>query len=163
MSRGIPVTIVARTLLDVAAQLSAMDLGRACHEAWVRHGTTPAAVEACIARNPTKKGAARLRRALGADVTLSEPEDGFLELLARYGLPRPRTSIDRGGDKIDCHCEQEHNGLTVELLSYRFHASRRAFEQYVARRRRSSHVAYTWGDVFERGPRTVADLAPRLA
>ena len=30
------------------------------------------------------------------------------------------------------------------------------------RRRRSDHVAYTYGDVFERGTQTVADLRPRL-
>jgi hypothetical protein len=44
--------------------------------------------------------------------------------------------------------------LTVELVSYRFHASRRAFEQDVARRRRS----FTYGDVFERGTSTAAEL-----
>ena len=62
---------------------------------------------------------------------------------------------------MDCHWE--HLGLTVELLSYRFHASRRAFEDDVARRRRSHHLAYTWGDVFERGAQTAAELARVLA
>ena len=103
----------------------------------------------------------KLRRALGGDVTLSELEDGFLSLLRRNDLPLPRTNIDHRGDKVDCH-RPEHD-LTVELLSYRFHASRRAFEQDVARRRRSNHLAYTYGDVFERGEATVADLRQRLA
>lgn len=147
-------------LLDVAPRLSLVELTRACHEAWIRHRVAQRHVEACIARNPTKKGAAKLRRALGADVTLSDLEDGFLALLRRYGLPRPRTNIDHAGDKVDCHWERE--GLTVELLSYRFHASRKAFEDDIARRRRSNHLACTWGDVFERGALTAADLAPRL-
>ncbi len=47
----------------------------------------------------------------------------------------------------------------MELLSYRFHASRRAFEADVARRRRSKHLAFTWGDVFERGAQTIAELS----
>jgi hypothetical protein len=158
---GVPITTVARVLLDLAPRLAASELSRACHEAWVRYGTTPAQIEACIARNPTKKGATKLRRAVGADVTLSDLEDGFLALLHRHGLPRPRTNIDHAGDKVDCHWER--NGLTVELLSYRFHASRKAFEDDVARRRRSNHIAYTWGDVFERGAQTVADLTPRIA
>jgi len=155
--RGIPVTIVPRVLLDLAPRLAAQELTRACHEAWIRHRTTPAHVERCIARNPTKNGATRLRRALGADVTLSVLEDAFLELLERHGLPAPRTNIDHKGDKVDCHWP-EHD-LTVELLSYHFHASRRAFEADVARRRRSNHVAFTYGDVFERGAQTATELA----
>ena len=157
---GVPMTTVPRVLLDIAPRLPIVQLTRACHEAWVHHRVRPRDVEACIARNPTKNGAAKLRRALGADVTLSELEDGFLKLLRRHGLPLPRTNIDCAGDKVDCHWPV--HGLTVELLSYRFHASRQAFENDIARRRRSRHTAYTWGDVFERGARTVSELRPLL-
>ena len=157
---GVPMTIVARVLLDLAPRLTPAALTRACHEAWIRHGTTPTHVQACIARNPTKPGASALRRALGADVTLSVLEDGFLALLDRHGLERPRTNIDLDGDKVDCHWPS--NGLTVELLGYRFHASRHAFEADIARRRRSTHIAYTYGDVFERGARTAAEIAALL-
>ena len=38
------------------------------------------------------------------------------------------------------------------------HATRQAFEEDVARRRRSGHIAYTYGDVTERGASTAADL-----
>jgi hypothetical protein len=117
-------------------------------------------VQACIARNRTKNGASKLLRALGADVTLSALEDGFLELLDAHSLPRPRTNIAHDGDKVDCHWPQ--HDLTVELLSYRFHASRRSFEADVARRRRSTHLAFTYGDVIERGEQTAAELAPLL-
>jgi hypothetical protein len=154
-------TSVARTLLDLAPSLSPAQLTRACHEAWIRHETTPAQVIACIERNPRKPGARRLRLALGADVTLSELEDGFLALLREHELPLPRTNIDRAGDKVDCHWP--HVGLTVELMSYRFHASRRAFEADIARRRRSNHLAFSYGDVFERGDATVHELAPLLS
>jgi len=153
---GIPITIVPRVLLDLSSRLSTPDLTRGGHEAWVRHRTSPAQIESCIARNPRKKGADRLRRALGGDVTLSALEDGFLTLLREHGLALPRTNVDVVGDKVDCHWPQL--GLTVELLSYRFHGSRLAFEADVARRRRSEHVAFTWGDVFERGRDTVAEL-----
>ena len=47
--RAIPVTTVARTLVDLAAVLAPDDLARACHEAAIRHGTTPAHVEAVLA------------------------------------------------------------------------------------------------------------------
>jgi hypothetical protein len=62
--RGIPVTTVARTLVDLAGVLSVEVLARACHEADVLYGTTPAEVEAVLARRPTSPGAANLRRAL---------------------------------------------------------------------------------------------------
>lgn len=159
--RGIPMTSPARVLLDLAPSLSPAELGRACHEAWIHHSVTPAEVEGCIGRNPTKKGAGKLRLALGSDVTLSKLEDGFLALMARHDLPRPRTNIDHKADKVDCHWP--HVGLTVELMSFRFHATRLAFEADVARRRRSNHLAYTWGDVFERGAQTIAELACQLS
>ncbi|MDP2712418.1 MAG: type IV toxin-antitoxin system AbiEi family antitoxin domain-containing protein [Solirubrobacteraceae bacterium] len=158
---GIPITIVPRILLDLAPRLSPQRLSRACHEAWVRHATTPGQVEACIARNPHKPGARKLRHALGADVTLSDLESAFLVLLETHGLPRPRTNIDHRGDKVDCRWPDRD--LTVELLSYRYHATRHAFEADVARRRRSNHHAYTYGDVFERAVRTAAEVAALLS
>jgi hypothetical protein len=157
---GIPVTIVPRVLLDLAPSLGPADLTRACHEAWVHHRVTPEMVEACIARNPAKPGAARLRHALGSDVTLSKLEDRFLALLQAHGVPRPRTNISFNGDKVDCHWEQ--HGLTVELITFRYHATRYGFETDQERRRRSSHVPYTYGDIVERGDATVADLRQRL-
>lgn len=158
---GIPMTTLPRALLDVAPSMEPSALCRACHEAWVRYRVTPAQIEACIARNPTKKGIAKLRQAYGADATLSELEKGFLRLLDRHGLPRPRTNIDLKGDKVDCHWSQ--HGLTVELHSYGFHATRWAFENDNTRRRRSRHLPFTWGDVFERGAQTVAELRELLA
>ncbi len=158
---GIRITTIPRTLLDMAPKLTPAQLTRACHEAWVRHETDPAWIEACVTRNPTKPGGARLLTALGSDATLSKLEDVFLALLRKHGLPLPRTNIDHRGDKVDCHWPRL--GLTVELVSYRFHASRRAFEADVARRRRSNHLAFTYGDVVERGARTVAELTRAIS
>jgi len=158
---AIPVTIVPRTLLDLAPALSPSELTRACHEAWIHHHTSPRQIEACTARNASKPGAHCLRRALGADVTLSVLEDEFLTLLRSHDLPAPRTNVDHRGDRVDCHWPQL--GLTVELLSYRFHGSRHAFEQDVARRRRSNHSAFTYGDVSERSEQTIAEVASLIA
>ena len=153
---GIRSTNVPRTLLDLSPKLSPEQLGRACHEAWIHHRVGPSLVQACIARNPKKPGAAKLLRALGADFTLSELETGFLALLRKHGLALPRTNIGRYGDTVDCHWPTL--GVTVELLSFGFHGTRYAFEQDVARRRRSNHIAFSWGDVFERGPQTITEL-----
>ncbi len=157
---GIPITSIPRTLLDLAPVLPPAELTAACHEAWVHHRTRPQHIEACIARYPHKPGIAKLREALGANVTLSQLERAFLRLLAAHGLPRPRTNVEVAGDKVDCHWPDL--GLTIELLSFSFHPTRRAFEQDVARRRRSNHVAYTWGDVTERAAPTAAEVAGLL-
>lgn len=156
----IPITIVPRILIDIAPSTGPADLTRACHEAWVKHRTTPWMIEACIARNPRKPGIPKLRTALGSGVVLSDLESAFLKLLERHGLPLPSTNVDRHGDKVDCHWPALN--LTIELMSFRFHESRQAFERDVGRRRRSNHVAYSYGDVFERSAETIADLRTRL-
>jgi hypothetical protein len=153
---GIAETSPARTLLDLSPRLSAQTLTRAGHEAWIRHDTTPAHVDACIARNPRKPGAQRLRAALGDDVTLSKLENCFVALQRDYGLPPARTNIDVKG------CHWPEIGLTVELMSYRFHGSRQAFEADIARRRRSNHLAFSYGDVVERAAQTARELAREI-
>src|SRR5213075_3280017 len=92
--RGIPITTVPRTLVDLAATLTADDLARACHEAGVRYRTTPAQVEAVLARRPTSPGAAKLRAVLRGDihVTLSKLERRFLRLLKDEALELPQTN-----------------------------------------------------------------------
>ena len=159
---GIPMTTVPRVLLDLAPSLTPADLTRACHEAWVHHRVTPEHVEACITRNPGKPGAAKLRHAIGADVTLSTLEDAFLKLVTGHGLPLPRTNIDVRGDKVDCHWP-DHGALTVELHSYRFHGSRLGYETDLTRRRRSHHIAFSYGDVVDRADATAAELRELLA
>ena len=81
--QGIPMTTVPRARLDVAVSLDPEALGQACHEAWIRCRGSPPQIEACIARNPTKRGAAKLRLACRADPTLSDLERGVLHLLRR--------------------------------------------------------------------------------
>ena len=158
---GIPITIVPRVLLDLAPSTAPTNIARLCHEAWVRHHTTRAQIESCIARTPHKPGGAKLRRALGSDVTLSFLEDAFVELLTAHDLPRPRTNIDREQDKVDCHWPRLD--LTIELVSYRYHATRHGFEADIARRRRSKHLACTSGDIIDRDARSAAELRPLLA
>ena len=158
---NIPIATVPRILLDLAPATPLTALTRMCHEAWVRHDCGADRIEACIARNARKPGIPRLQAALGQDATLSDLEAAFVDLLRAHGLPEPRTNIDRLGDKVDCHWPQLD--LTVELVTYRYHATRQAFESDVARRRRSNHLAYTFGDVTERLAATIADLRPRLA
>jgi Transcriptional regulator, AbiEi antitoxin len=164
---GIPVTTVPRTLVDLAAVLTLDELARACHEAGVRHRTTPAQVEAVLARQPKSPGAAKLRQVLRGEVhvTLSKLERGFLSVLRDAGLPLPETNRPAGGRRVDCRWP-EHR-LTVELDSYRYHHSRHAWEldrrrEREARARGDEFRRYTYGDVLEDPRLMVAELRDLL-
>jgi hypothetical protein len=166
--RGIPVTTVPRTLVDLASSLPEAALARACHEAGVLYRTTPAQVDAVLERLPNARGRAKLVRVLHGDVpvTLSRLEARFLELLGETGLPLPVTNRVAGGHRVDCRWPQHR--LTVELDSYRYHQSRRAWEQdrrreREARARGDEFRRYTWGDVFEQPPLMLAELKALLA
>jgi very-short-patch-repair endonuclease len=166
--RGIPVTTVARTLVDISSELSLDALARACHEAGVRYGTTPRAVEAVLARRPNNPGAKKLRRVIHGDihVTLSKLESHFLEQLRNEHLALPITNKPAGGRRVDCRWPDHH--LTVELDGYRFHNSRHSWEQdrrreREARARGDDFRRYTYGDVFEHPRVMLEELCERLA
>jgi hypothetical protein len=165
--REVPVSTVARTLVDLAAVLTLDQLARACHEAGVRHGTTPREVEAVLARYPNAPGAGNLRQILRGDVrvTLSKLESKFLARLREAGLPLPQTNRPAGTRRVDCRWPERR--LTVELDSYRYHQSRHAWEQD-RRREREAHGRgdefrrYTYGDVFERPSLMLGELRELL-
>jgi Transcriptional regulator, AbiEi antitoxin len=146
--RGIPLTTVPRTLVDLARVLPEGSLARACHEAAVRYNTTPDQVEAVLTRLPSSPGARLLRRILHGDVliTLSRLEAAFLSRLKAASLTLPETNRSAGGRRVDCRWP-EHR-LTVELDGYRYHRSRHAWEQD----RRRERQAYARGDQFRPTP-----------
>jgi len=161
--RGIPVTTVASTIVDLAADLSLAGLARACHEAGVLHRTTPSEVEAVLARRPRRAGAANLRKVFRGDVrlTLSKLERAFLKLLRENDLPLPITNRIAGGRRVDCRWPDHR--LTVELDGYQFHHSRHAWEQdrrreREARARGDEFRRYTYGDVLEEPGYAIREL-----
>jgi very-short-patch-repair endonuclease len=166
--RGVPVTTPPRTLVDLAAELDEDQLARACHEAGVRFRTTPAQVEAVLARRPRSPGGPKLRRVMRGEirVTLSRLESRFIRVLREASLPLPRTNKVASERRVDCRWP-EHR-LTVELDSYRYHSSRYAWEQdrrreREARARGDEFRRYTYGDVFENPRQMLAELRVLLA
>ena len=165
--RGIPLTTVPRTLVDIAADTPEHELARACHEAGVRYRTTPRQVEEVLERQSNAKGAAKLRRIVRGEtkVALSRLEAGFLRLLPEAGLPLPVTNRPAGGRRVDCRWPGRR--LTVELDSYTYHHSRYAWEQdrrreRQARARGDEFRRYTWADVFEDPRYMLAELRALL-
>jgi Protein of unknown function (DUF559) len=89
----IPVTTVARTLLDASDLLLAEQVANLIHEAAYRRLFNLAATRDVIARNPGAR-AKVLKRAIelhlaGSAGTRSHLEDRFLALVRRAGLPEP--------------------------------------------------------------------------
>jgi very-short-patch-repair endonuclease len=165
--RGIPITTVPLTLVDLTPLLPQFELAQACHEAGIKYRTTPAQVESVLRRRPNAPGATKLRAILRGDeqVTLSRLEAKFLELLRAEDLPLPRTNKPAGGRRVDCRWP-EHK-LTVELDSYRFHNSRHSWEAD-RRRERQAYARgdefrrFTYGDVFERPRQMMRELRQLL-
>ena len=165
--RGIPVTSVPRTLVDLAAVVDEEALARACHEARVKYGTRPEHVEAALARKSTARGSAALRRVLRGDarVLLSKLEKGFIALLEARDLPLPETNKPKDGHFVDCRWPDYE--LTVELDSYRYHSTRHAWEEDRKREREAyargdQFRRYTWRDVFEDPAQMLAELRALL-
>lgn len=165
--RGIPTTTPAQTIIDLAGRLSEDSLAAICHEAGVKHGTTPAQVRILLDRRPAMPGIAKLRRVLGFEtrVTLSYLERRFLALLRAEGLPLPGTNRPAGGRRVDCRWP-EHR-LTVELDSYGFHNSRHSWERDHRREREAfargdEFRRYTYGDVLETPAVMLAELRELL-
>jgi hypothetical protein len=165
--RGIPVTNLPRTIVDLAAVLDPPDLARPFHEAFVKHRLKPAAVERVLARRHNWPGARKLQRVLGGDepISLSRLESAFIAVLRRARLPLPETNRLTDGLYVDCRWPEQR--LTVELDSYSAHGTRHAWERDIDRERRArargdEFRRYTWRDVAEDPEPMLGDLAELL-
>jgi predicted transcriptional regulator of viral defense system len=166
--RSIPITTVARTVVDIATHLTLDELARACHEAEVRHHLTQPQVEATLVRRYNPPGAAKLRAILAGDapLILSKLERAFLTQLRRAALPLPEVNRRVDGRYVDCRWPGRR--LTVELDSYRYHHTRHAWEQdrrreREARARGDEFRRYTYGDVCEDRALMLGELRELLA
>jgi very-short-patch-repair endonuclease len=129
---GIPVTSVARTLLDLAEVVPAAHLRRA-YEAAERHELLDMqAVHELVARSNGRRGLPALLALLDYDPreavdSKSDLESRFLDLVRDAGLPRPQLNVLVGGFLIDAYWP--HARLVVELQSWEHHGHRQAFER----------------------------------
>jgi putative AbiEi antitoxin of type IV toxin-antitoxin system len=165
--RGVPVTNVPRTLVDLAAALDPPDLARAFHEAVVKHHIKPGAVERVLTRRHNWPGARDLRRVIWGDepVSLSRLESSFIAGVRRARLPLPETNALADGRYVDCRWPKHR--LTVELDSYSYHGTRHAWELDIDRERKArargdEFRRYTWRDVAEDPEPMLRDLRALL-
>jgi very-short-patch-repair endonuclease len=104
VNRGIPVTSVVRTFIDVAGRLGPSDLERAVNEADRLGLIDPGTLLEVLDQHPGKHGVGPLRELLGERtfrLTDSELERRFLRLVAETGLPMPLTQQPLNGFRVD--------------------------------------------------------------
>ncbi len=167
---GIPVTTVARTLLDLAAVLPRDRLERAVHEAEYRRYADAPSLPELIERHRGARGLGRLRSILdeggvGERLTRSELEERFLTLVAKHDLPRPEVNVSlRLNDRwIEADCVWRDQRLIVELDGAAAHHTRRAFERDRERDRVVQAAGWTvvritWRQLVSESAAVVADL-----
>ena len=127
--RGIPVTTVARTIVDLADVLGERQLARAVNEAQVTRHLDPAELAALLQQSPGRRAHVRLAPHLARTEppTRSAFEDAFLAFAAGHGLPAPQTNRRVAGYEVDVLWRRRR--LVVELDGRAFHSHARAFER----------------------------------
>ncbi|MGX6448872.1 type IV toxin-antitoxin system AbiEi family antitoxin domain-containing protein [Patulibacter sp. S7RM1-6] len=164
----VPLTAPSRTVIDLAPRRSAVEVERLLADVWTAGLATERDLRAAAHRAPRRRGTRLLLAALddGAPRTRSEAERALQALVRRAALPRPRTNVHVAGFEVDAYWPDVR--LVVEVDSWRFHGSRRAFEDDRRRRWRLQqsgvrveHV--TWRQLTQRPEETVALLAVAIA
>jgi very-short-patch-repair endonuclease len=124
---GIRVTTVARTALDLAERLDLRRLRALFERADTLELFDLHQIEAMLARNPGRRGATKVRKALDLDTpSESELQRRFLRLCRAAGLPEPEREHPIGAYHADFFWP--HANLAVETDGRSFHDRRAAFE-----------------------------------
>jgi very-short-patch-repair endonuclease len=132
---GIPVTSVARTLVDLAGVVQPHQLAKALNEAERIHQVDVTAIARALERTRQRRGSghAAMRAALaslaakGVQLTRSELEDRFAALLDAHRLPHPLHNVLVHGFEVDAYWPAAR--LVVELDGHAFHHTRAAIQR----------------------------------
>jgi hypothetical protein len=129
---GIPVTSVARTVLDLAVDRSLRDIRRQIQRGDDFKVFDLREMRELLARSNGHRGKARVEDALeglrpDGVFTRSGLERRFLEVVREAGLPEPAMNFFVAGFEIDAWWEDHRFG--VELDAYETHGSRLSFEE----------------------------------
>jgi predicted transcriptional regulator of viral defense system len=123
--KGIPVTTVARTLLDLADVLGHQALRRAITEAEYRGLFDLTSLIAVVHNNPGRRGAKLVRAAEAAGHRTRSPlEARFLAFIERWGVEEPESNVWLEGYEVDFLWRRV--GLVVELDGGAEHGTRHA-------------------------------------
>jgi very-short-patch-repair endonuclease len=168
MERGIPVTSVARTALDLAAIIRFRNLRRLIRRSEELRVFDLADFRSILTRNQGHRGAAPLSRALAIyeppRLTRSELEREFAARAEQSGLPPFATNFSAAGYEVDVYWPELRFG--VELDVYATHGAVEPFEED---RRRAEDLKLAGVEItrvtayrFEHEPRQVMERVGHL-
>ncbi len=140
---GMPITSVARTLLDVAATATRHQLERALAQAERLQLYDGHAIADVLARTNGHRGRKALAAASGREPTFtrSDLESTFLDLARETSLGQPQTNVVLSApdhERLEVDCYWPAHRLVVELDGYESHGTRAAFR---SDRRRDAALA----------------------
>jgi hypothetical protein len=128
---GVPITTVARTLLDLAEVVPRRKLKAAVEEADRRGDYDGFAVNELIARSPGRHGLKPLADLLSDftydELSRSELEALFFDFCQEHGIAEPSMNRKIAGYTVDAHWPGTN--LIVEIDSRTFHLTPKAFEE----------------------------------
>jgi very-short-patch-repair endonuclease len=172
--RGIPVTSLHRTYIDMAAVARPRELERAMKEGAVRRLTDRLSIPQLLERYPGRRGSRMLGELLAAqtpeDHTRNDFEELFKATLDANGLPRPHfnAALWIRGRFFEPDCLWREQRLMVELDSREVHHTDAGFEGNRERDRillaegwRTARV--TWRQLRHEPGAVIADLRQALA
>jgi very-short-patch-repair endonuclease len=171
---GIPVTTVARTLVDLAHVVPRDSVAKALREAEHRQTLDVREIEAIRARTRHRPGPghATLTAVLeqhtrrGTQLTRSVLEERFVALCETHGLLRPRMNAHVGALEVDALWPDRR--LAVELDGWDRHKDRRAFQDDRTKANALTRAGYrvlrfTHDDVVHGAAETAATIDALLA
>ncbi|HVL89580.1 MAG TPA: DUF559 domain-containing protein [Actinomycetota bacterium] len=171
---GIPVTTVARTLVDLAATQPLDSVEIALDDALHRRLVTAAQIRRVIERDRIRGGPAirDLLAARPAGVTVPESplETMFVRLVHDHGLPQPthQHALRLGGRRMRLDFAYPQAKVAIEADGYRHHNGRRSWESDRERRNLLTAAGWrvlqiTWTDVDEHPAETASRIRRLLA
>ena len=170
VERGIPVTTVPRTILDLAAVASVDVVESALRQSEYLRLHDRLSLPDLLARYPRRKGARAIRECLArrretSGSARSRLEERFLPFLRRERLPLPRLNawLEVGGRRYQVDCLWPAQRQIVELDGWEGHGTRSAFRDDRERDRRLRVAGYsvtrlTWSQLDEEPTAIACDL-----
>jgi very-short-patch-repair endonuclease len=178
--QGIPVTSVARTIVDLAGVYGESELRESFERAATERMLDLAAIDAILSGGPRRRGAPCLRRVIDDWRPVAETakqatfrslfEAKLLPLIASAGLPLPRVNAPvRTAERIlEVDLLWERERFVVEADSRRHHGIEIAFERDHRRSREFIAAGYgllpvTWREVEREAPAVFDVIRQELA
>jgi very-short-patch-repair endonuclease len=171
---GLPVTSIARTIIDLAASWDDRSIERLVDQALKK--TSRAKLVAALERHAGRAGAPRVRAALTpgrpSSDTWSHPEERLLQLIRRAGLPVPEANVALGNEHGFGHTVPDlrwpEHRVIVEYDSWDHHSGQAAFHADRARHNRLTAggwqvIHVTWPQLTQRPERVLVWIAAALA